>query len=695
MSHNIPPNDGFDYSSAQNYGTALNMYFRVRPHSSTASDPAAETSTGYGIVFAQGDLYDGYQLSGVNGCGFVQHSSVTSAPCITGSAWRRQHFASGDVSIQPRMHVVSGGVNDDSFRCTGVFGRFRNSTLAVPTGANQTEEFFRTGGCYAFLQLNKTGLGMRFKLLRFNLGVITELGDAAGFNGYASPAHAGANLYGPAPFLRMTIVNDGSNNPQIVCYARRYFVIAGGEGEGGGLTFTDQIIFNVIDSSGSALRLGGYWGFFGQPMRDQSGVGQSGVLVDLFTGLNSDVGGFFFEDQFIRRDRFAARTRVDALSRSGRSLMCGWSGDIHGTQDSGRNHFFHLLRDAAVQKIQCGGPNALGTGQASGWFLSQRAATIPHSAARSIIFNSANADTSIDRRHGIALRMSLTGSQPDYRGGQFSKRTGYMLVVKYASPGSPTWSLEWWHFNGNTSPTAQPTVLATADLTAFGLALGTDFTLLFEAQNAGASPFGTPVLLAKVNGTAVTPTGNIPGTQVVDDYLFDMRSTATKGGFGEGFYFHPDTAGAAQLCTIDTWLEENLTIPPEAGDQDHESVVMPAETAGKTGTLEVPLSWPIRELGEHYSVRKTAELGHRYVRLRYPKKRRTWRVGARGVTTAERQSLLTFFDGHDGVVVPFDWTVPISGESVAVHFRTPTLRSALVQPSIESFDFELEEVFDH
>mgnify|MGYP001564135019 CR=1 FL=1 len=689
MTHFWPAHDPFTYGGAtHDYGTALNAYFRVRPHSSATSDPAAETTTGYGLVFAQGQLFDGYQLAGINGCGFAQHSSVTTVDCLIGAAWRHGRAITGDIRLHPRMSLISGGFNSDSFRGCGVFGRFRTATLAVPAAAPQDEEFFRSGDCYAFLHVNKAANGSRFKLLRFNAGVISVIGDAAAPNQYASDAQAGPNKYGPTSVMRMTIENDVGGNPNIKCYARRFAILPNG------LTAIDTQIFFVIDTTGSKIDLGGYWGFIGQPPRIQASVGTHCVLVDTFSVADAVDGTAFVEDQFVRRDKYGARVVVDTLARSGRSFMSYWTGDQHGTQDTGRNHYFHIKRHATLGEVEMGGPVGVGTSQVHGWYISQRGAATDIAAGRSIAITPYNVETTNKRRHGIALRMQLQTSAPDYRGGHFDKRTGYMLIVKYQSPTAPIWLMEWWHFNGDTSAGAQPTILATADVSAL-VALGTAFTLKFECQNSSNSPNGTPVMLARIGGTTVTPVPSIAGVLAVNNYLFDARTAATKSGYGEGFYFHPDTLGAVKLVDFDAWAEETITVPPIIGDNEQASVVLSSELTGQTGTLDVPLSWPIVETRRYESYREEMELGHTSALLRFPRPRRRWRVGAHGVTTTERQTLLAFFDAHKGVAIPFSWAVPLAvpAETVAARFVRPDLMTSLLNPLIESFDFELEELF--
>ena len=122
---------------------------------------------------------------------------------------------------------------------------------------------------------------------------------------------------------------------------------------------------------------------------------------------------------------------------------------------------------------------------------------------------------------------------------------------------------------------------------------------------------------------------------------------------------------------------------------------MDSEITDQTGTFSVNLSWPVVETSRYESYREEMELGHTSALLRFPRPRRTWKVGAQGITTADRQAMLAFFDARKGVAIPFAWTVPLSipTETIAARFVRPDLVTSLLNPSIESFDIEIEELF--
>ena len=81
----------------------------------------------------------------------------------------------------------------------------------------------------------------------------------------------------------------------------------------------------------------------------------------------------------------------------------------------------------------------------------------------------------------------------------------------------------------------------------------------------------------KVDATVVTPVivaAAQPGLVVIDDWLTDLRSSATTDGLGEGFFYDESTAAAQPLARFDNWTSETLSVPPLIGDLDMASVVM-------------------------------------------------------------------------------------------------------------------------
>jgi hypothetical protein len=152
------------------------------------------------------------------------------------------------------------------------------------------------------------------------------------------------------------------------------------------------------------------------------------------------------------------------------------------------------------------------------------------------------------------------------------------------------------------------------------------------------------------------------------------------GAPGIGFDDWSEGAGGGAPGGEDTPEEDQLEVP------------VSDEADGTTGTLVVPLDWPVEEMSttERYEHALGGEQ-YTYRSKRNTVDRRSWTVQATAVRESDRTDLITFYEGHKGPAIPFTWTTH-KGEAVTVQFEEGTLDTAIRAPDVASFDFTLIEV---
>ncbi len=127
-------------------------------------------------------------------------------------------------------------------------------------------------------------------------------------------------------------------------------------------------------------------------------------------------------------------------------------------------------------------------------------------------------------------------------------------------------------------------------------------------------------------------------------------------------------------------------------DDDDPSEPVSDECEGKFGELVIPLDWPVVLLRGSRVSRLKMDSGHTIRLARAIKQRRRWGVQMKAAHPAEKVDLLDFWDAHKGIELPFDWRTP-DGELVSGRFWRPGLDTALRAPLVDSYRFEIEEVF--
>jgi phage-related protein len=153
-----------------------------------------------------------------------------------------------------------------------------------------------------------------------------------------------------------------------------------------------------------------------------------------------------------------------------------------------------------------------------------------------------------------------------------------------------------------------------------------------------------------------------------------------------GLYSYPD--GVVTVTVTEGY-------PP--GPSEQESIYVAPETDKKSGTLTIPVSWPVGESRIVGILSRGFETGHRQTLPQLPKERRQFAVQMRGATHAERKAMSDFFLSHRGTEIPFDWVHPLTKETIAVRFASASIAAkhrSGVGPGAEDYRFDLIEVFD-
>ena len=713
------PLDDTFADGATAYGTGVRRYLRVKPWATTLTDYDLVPAPEGGEPRLPKYQFFGYQFSGPSfGAAFMPFGASSAGNDISAFVERETYIADGEVMILPALYEQSGGLDYEAFHCVGVCGRVSGGTLTTPGGATAVDEYHSVPDGYYFMHVKKTGEDPGLVLYKVSGGTVTVLEDSplSDFETF----RPGVPDAGQPRRMRMVIT--GSSPTRIRCY--RKIVNSGPVLVGG--NFEETLVFDHSDAS-SPITAAGRWGAVGAAPYEYTNL--SGQTTQVVTQLKSlrirdAAGSTLHLRELWQRSLTGAplqnvhtdedtNTTVWSSSLDSRTLAAAYTGDMMGYDNiAGSAHRGHLLADSGNDRLVLGvDPTTVygGTQQRYGWYFSQCPASSPqqHKKVTATFLSTATSPREtralgVHLRGSVATLARLYGSTSE-SGIESRYRAGYRAYIEYQHVGgtTDTFTLKVYHHNGSTAQNYAATLLATCNLSAI-LALGTQFTLSVEARNFDTDAFGEGgdvALKFYVDGSAVTPVpANINGLAVEDNWLFDRRSDATSNGLLFGMYAMVETFNAAGLMTIDSFTDEVLSDPPD--DQtgnDQISIALDPETDGKTGTLDMPLSWPVTEVHDFQTGDIEFDTGHRQTLPVFSKKRRMWQVQALAATLQQRQDLLDFFEAHKGTEIPFDWTYKVTGETIPVRFVTASLASKMrsaVGDGAEDFRFELVEVFD-
>lgn len=700
VTHIWPKDDTFD-----NGGLASPLFFSswIPVH----GFPATKTfGTGGGGVTAASvltreskQLSDAYSPSPTTRLATVTIGDWSANGGDTGMFLRRDVISNAtDGAVEGAFQVVSfvgtsaNSVPANIFVCARVSGMAANS--AVKSWG--TDYFLDATATpisgYFFGSASNAPNGSRFFLVRINAGTVTTLGEA-NFGG-AGDYNAVFGDKTLPHYYRMQFSDAGGGNLGITCTVGNATLLA----EGGVQIAT---IFSVTDTT--PLTTAGRSGFLMQSEVNVAGVAEYAIGSPY---QRIDEGGVaLVADVWTRRQ---PRDTLDAQAAShtatpGFDLRSGWCGDAFGSMNFGSGAVPPWVEDGATagapiadRFFQVASTNAIGSSAAQSWregyTMSQRKATSAISQHRRIRVNfssTGTAPTGSERRWaGVCLRAGggVTNG--------LSPKGGYLFQASTDDGGTfGSVRFELWRvaLNGGSATLV-------AELASGTIATGTDYTVAFQAFNipdSGGNPEGIVVLKGFLDGTQVvlgiTAAGTTAGlTADAAGNVFDNTTEAYTSNEGEGIRVAGFTGSRATF--VDEWTE--LTLAGEIGtdENDQASIAVLSEVSNDTGqTLTLPPAWIAEEIIRTEIDTFEFERGHVRRGLRFADQRRRWRVRATAITTAERDALLTFWDGQDGVEKSFSWAPP-NESALKVHFADDALDQVLRAPGVWSVEFDLEEL---
>lgn len=596
----------------------------------------ADPATGYAIVAAQGNLHSGYFATQVA----AAFTAGTTDAFV--SAVLRDYYGT-DCTVKAGFRIVktTGTLDSDSFRYWAVLARVSGGSIVDTVDS----EHLLGVDAYLFMLNNTGALGPKWQLLRVNAGAITKLAEVV----------ATVDVVNGLIFTQEMRLDVSDSGGTVQLTGR----------------FNGTLVIQHADGAASRITAAGRAGIGACRERTvtTSGTTRFANVCPYFEVLEGGVT--VVRDEWMRTNLNWARAITENNGFNGRSLMATWSSEVHGwsgssqpsPRDPGMNRIRDTLQNANIRLWPAG--NA---------FTQGRSATF-------------NVDWALgNRTSGIYLRGTFQSPGTN-------QANGYRFRVVQNSSGTKEAYLE--RLEDGTGSGA---VLArSVPLTAFTLASTTDFDLTFTVENIGGTgeSNGTPRLGCYIDGTLVQfdEVFSAEGAlRTSSGLILDQSSKRVLGGLIEGLEFgaHP-----ASGTYVDTWVEATPTdtgIDPD----DEDSVPVSAECDGKTGTFTIPYDWPVETRRTLRAAALTYENKSVQRVLLSPRERRVWTIHAQAATTAEKADLRTFWDDHDGMEIPFDFADPESpsGELVCAHFMTDALRDVLVNPGVNSFSFEIEELLD-
>ncbi|MCH9837072.1 phage tail protein [bacterium] len=674
------------------YGGSPNLYVKIQPWSTQP-----ETSTGSQLRVCNGDMTDIYQQAAGQSSGLVGPVLLNLSGGATGTAgdavWcveRQNYRANCNVSFAPALYPLAGTPDNDSFKQFGVCSHVSGGSFVTTTAQPSSSDYYRDVSGLFLIEAKQTVSRHKVFLLRLTGGAITVLGNEE--VRVTDAVHAQGNAFDffrPAA-LRINVQEFGAQRR-----VRAYRTDLNG---------VEQQLFGSGFFTVSGLA-DGRCGFGLQTARIGSSGSQTVGVNSLFTIRDDANTSLLFADTFERTQRNLSLQRTQG-ALLGASAMNGWVGD-QMTVAGGLSSVEQLRRDTVTaNRVESGADNSISGAAGSPGFHLRQSPPLSVEQRNVVTGTRLNAELSIPTRIGVLSRVSLQpvgfgGPQAGAsRGTQINGgyRTGYVASVLYDAGATNLWSLEIRHFDGTADINYQGDVLATADLTAFGLLVGTAFTVDLETRNFDGNQLGQGTFVSlrtKVNGGLVTPVAaNLAGIAEQGDNLIDLRSVSTGNRGGVGFFLYHETAGTAgELFAVSSFAAATLTDPPVARPDEQVSVSVQPEAAGAVGTLAIPIDARVEERLSPSSWRHTFESGKEQTIANQALSRRTWRVGAI-MHTSEWEALQALL-ASNGAHTPFNWTHPYTGAAHVVLFGSDEITFSENGADEYGYNasFELIEVF--
>lgn len=580
-----PSSDDFaDGASA--YGTGVRRYLRVRPMFSWG-DISFYVPGGFGILPAdRGGELRRYWFDGVEpavgspeyAAGFAGYGPNKITHGVVAAIVERQiYIADGEVTMVPRVKVISGPDGHLIQHFVGVCGRVQNGLLNINGSDQPNDQYIYRPDGYYFLQLRDRGTTAEpvLSLFRVVSATWTELATAPLSD---HDTYTWGTPDGGAPRrMRMVIENEGGG-ARIRCY--RSAPLA----PGSFVAQAERLVFNVFDTPSEAITTAGRWGCAGAQATDNTGAAgeyRGIVLVESLRIKNAAGTELHLRDLW-HRTHGSSKRHIDHATASGlnyesRSLSSAYTGDMLGQPTITsptfiKAHYGHLI--AATNKLVIGPDPSIvytggGVGQRHGWYFDQNPAqSVQQHRSATVTFISTATVARETRHFGLHLRASgFSNSQVRGKDGQEilqegnNWKGGYRAVIKYEYVGgaTDTFTLTVHAHLPTGSGSGIALVLATADITAL-VALGTQFKFGLEVQDFDQGGGNAVGIMCRIDNTDVVLTlGGVSGVTSEAGWLVDRRTEATIEGLAVGMYCNFGPPVAAYLASGVIYIHEFAT----------------------------------------------------------------------------------------------------------------------------------------
>lgn len=708
--HFWPSGDDFGHTGGTQVTDAPQLagYIGCRP--STSTYKVAYLHDGFTTFFAgQGITY------GLTAC--VHSEALTHADSITkprGFLWARVPPTDGQVKVVGQMFQTPfmTGVNllqnqaaqFEAWLELSVLYRVQGGTLS---GSGTFELSYDTVTCYQ-VALRVFSGKLTIRVNRIVAGVISTIAS--------HQFELINNLFSLASEIGLRLkIQDASGNPELQCWLGPFTLTTGQvfaeyplfanvfpqfetisplPGQTiAGVTNSSAVPGKLIDANAAKITGAGLAGFTMARERRVT-VTQSFTPTDVADAVRrfelTSVGGTVsLSDHFERADGLLAQA-VSSNFVAGRSVQQAWAYDSYASTSFPKD--FDWLPAGAKGLIALGA-----SGTHSRVLTYQRRATDPQNQHRQVQIRlvASGADPSYQKA-GIFLRGTPAG-------GAGNVRAYFALAFRIWLGGDQrlVYLLRMTSSTGDGVP-ASGTLIASKAVTATEIPVGTDFVLdaqCYTHDNALSSD-GPVVLKVSIDGVqiALDATAAAEADGISSDAagtVIDFSASRITGGDLEGLYIESD--GAWRDFRLDDWVQGALhagKTPP----QNQVTVAVAGEGAavGSLNTVVVP-SAVFVEAAQRDVLSHPFESGHRQTFPRQQRKRRQFTVSVDAMTDTAFAALESFFDDHDGLEIPFNFTLPaqlgVPSETVAVSFLEEDLSYQRRAPGVYvGVEFALEEV---
>lgn len=698
MTQILPPDDAFAHGTP-NYGAFQTLYLGCNVTTGTTV-PWNPSGTGF-VARPMHGAYQTVDTLGIHDYNAAFHNNGSSASrTVSGTMFRAPFGTDVTVSATFEMRSLVGGApNIADIAPRGVMARLSGGTLV---GDGTADVRYRdVDGYFAAVYQKTSDSTLRLGVYRVNAGVFTLIGTES-----ISLATA-ATLWTALATVTLTVSGTGATVTL--------------QGRLTGFGSSASIVLNRTDTDAGRIVVAGRCGYFCGSDRVVSGK----TVVDLCHLFAVDEGGVRkVQDEFRRLSLAAAKqTTADVFGTAGSGYLSSayyWdAATFDGSFAAGGKTYTGaklLRRNATAGRIDVNHQATDDDVNAGRLILSQRPADNRFSQHRSVsvIIPTAPAATTGEVWAGVILRARQAqpldentptqgiNSNPNFPGNGTAGTGGfgYMFVCRGRTVSTVTWQL---HRIQNNSH------IPIATLTEFAIfpGYGTAFEIELDCypQNV-ADPQGPVRLTCKVDGTAIALvlTASALGLGMFSPatgVFVDPSSTRIKQNEGEGLVacngFARTLTTAADIDPVFfSWTQGALTNAAVL-DQDQASVVIASEGAAVGTALDTIIGpdWPFEIEYRSHTVSNPFESGHRQTMPRFVDssdvlmRRKGYRFRKRGVRRTELDDLIAHWNAHNGLELPFNFTVP--GDSAQkVHYVEDSLRHRLIEAGVYEVEFQLE-----